>query len=168
MTGTNKHSHMTTPSASGGDALAGDQKPSNAAHSVWFNAWTDTGDRKVEAFASSPDAEIVVHQFLLREQKFGDDWVLSHRRSGLSIKQHIIRFGTKEVAVAFAAKLEPLADWSKIKRCGGFGETQGWTSITRKKIGREIVALFEAHETTSTEPGSPVLTPSETKGELSQ
>lgn len=81
-----------------------------------FWAMCDGGERRIKAWAAAKNSQIVVHHRIGFGDGFFGDFVLTHRRSGMSIRSWAYHYATKQLALAAAVKIDKFPEWKKIGR----------------------------------------------------
>lgn len=103
-----------------------------------------SGDLAIAAWVNNPDSEIVAHQEIKPDEKFGNAWILSHRRTGLSIMSWRYRFDTRSEALRAAARIEGFPEWNGITRGKRFQVVKGLPARARRKLRAKIDAAVAA------------------------
>jgi hypothetical protein len=112
-----------------------------------FIALCRDGERKVKAWASRADSEIVAHHKIGFEGYFFDEFVLSHRRSGLAIQSYIYQFPTKAEAIAAADKIADFPEWKNVGRPPKFGQTPaGWSKKLVDSLRKKLITALPPTE----------------------
>lgn len=98
------------------------------------------GPQVIQAFARSPNAELVCHP--LDGVLLGDSaWVITHRATGTVVRP--CRVYSKEEALALIDIYEPLAPWSEV-RCAKIGDDVEFDDKEKwKRIRRSLEDAYD-------------------------
>lgn len=77
---------------------------------------------QVPAWAPNAESPIVVHQRIAWSGAVFGHYILAHRVSGLSIRNHVYHYRTRSAALAAARKIAHFPEWRKLGRPKSVGE----------------------------------------------
>jgi len=114
---------------------------------IKFKALYKSGEHIVEAWAPHSRSEIVTHRSIRFGGEVFSDFVLSHRRSGYSIRGWKYRYARKIDALRAIEKIMRFTEWKAFgrpKKMGG--KIPGWSGKLAKTLSAKLDAAFgEVH-----------------------